>query len=263
MLFMIVNAGSQKLSTQQAALDDLVIAHDSLALENSDLQSRIVSATQGIARLDEPVQKRIAIMPHDGPAQMLAFILMIINEIEDLLATVDQDQRPFKDVVHQVREAAQDALADMRGMSSGLFLKPSHGIGGGGIGQKVDVKATNGALVMEVRQRAGDGHRCNHVDGCQTGPYRAEGHAVPHRDNRRNHGCPLGCGGRNHGYVFSADACKNRDCRNVKCAPRRVVAPAGSNAGFAALPCSGCDARSPRQPGLKHRISASDLSCNI
>jgi signal transduction histidine kinase len=70
------------------------------------------------ARIDDLVQRRLGAELHDGPAQLVALVLLRLDEI----GTASEATSASTAVVNELRRVASDALKDIRSISHGLFL---------------------------------------------------------------------------------------------------------------------------------------------
>ncbi|KKN70719.1 hypothetical protein LCGC14_0427890 [marine sediment metagenome] len=126
-LFAIVYRGSATIDRQNAALKQRFRQQVRLHRRNEQLREKMQNALRETARIDHVTQRRLGAELHDGPAQLLTFVLLRLDEIEDALRGVSATPSPVSSVVGQVRDAATDALADLRSISTGLFLPSIEG----------------------------------------------------------------------------------------------------------------------------------------
>lgn len=130
-LFLIVNRGSQTIVEQTQALESQLIEQERLHAANDELRNNVEKASREAARIDELSQRRIGAELHDGPAQLLAFILIRLDDVEAMLTKssdpklVEHNRAQVKDL----RKAAEEAMAEIRQISKGLFLRYLDDIG--------------------------------------------------------------------------------------------------------------------------------------
>ena len=121
LLSSIVYRGSLTIERQKAALRTRLIQQAKLHRANSALQERVLTALNESARIDEQIQRRIGAELHDGPTQLLALLLLRLDEIEAMLGRKIDSSRSHA-LIETVKHAAADALKDIRAISTGLFL---------------------------------------------------------------------------------------------------------------------------------------------
>ena len=121
-LFAIVYRGSQTIEQQKHDLEDRYARELRLHEHNAQLRGEMQSALRQTARIDHMIQRRLGAELHDGPAQLMAFVLLQLDEIEEELCDGDVDRAAARDTMAQVRAAVRDALGDLRAISAGLFL---------------------------------------------------------------------------------------------------------------------------------------------
>lgn len=123
LLFYIVRRGDLIIERQQIALRSQMQEQEQLHRQNASLQDRVATANQEFSRVGELILRRLGADLHDGPAQLLTLILLRLDELGELqerarLAGEDDGG----DALETIRSAAQDALRQVRNLSSGLAL---------------------------------------------------------------------------------------------------------------------------------------------
>ncbi|WP_162256710.1 histidine kinase [Mesorhizobium sp. Root695] len=74
-------------------------------------------------RPDSLNQKEIGQRIHDGPAQMLTFVMLRLDELDDLLRpTEGTTEREARQIIQDLKSASLDALNDLRQISRQLTL---------------------------------------------------------------------------------------------------------------------------------------------
>jgi len=114
-LFAIVYRGNVRIEQQRALLKSRIREQARLRSENSQLEKRIREALTESARTDDLNQRRLGAELHDGPAQLIALILLRLEEIESRAGETSA-------VVDALREVASEALKELRAISSDLFF---------------------------------------------------------------------------------------------------------------------------------------------
>jgi len=122
LLFVIVHRGSATIDQQKAALQLKLREQAKLHRTNERLREKMHAAMREASRIDDMIQKRLGAELHDGPAQLLTFVLLRLEEIDELLKAVPGPQSISHTVVEEVQSAASEALNELRSISTGLFL---------------------------------------------------------------------------------------------------------------------------------------------
>ena len=111
-LYGTVRKGSNTIEAQQ---NDLL----QKATQNAELRNKIEKAYWRADRLNEQFLRRLGADLHDGPAQLIGFALMSIDDLP-----IDQkalDAEP-SDTQEAIRSALEAAIRDIRNLSRGLML---------------------------------------------------------------------------------------------------------------------------------------------
>jgi len=111
----VVKRGSDTIVRQDAALTRQVAELSSLLAQNSRLHERVRQAAGRTTTLNEQALRRIGADLHDGPGQALGLALLRLDAAHSAEANEAQ-QADFE----IVRGAMQDALTEMRAITSGL-----------------------------------------------------------------------------------------------------------------------------------------------
>lgn len=122
LLFLIVRRGDRIIEKQQATLRQQMQDQQALHLQNAALQLRVNTANREFATINELTHRRLGADLHDGPAQLLTLILLRLDELADLCKTGQSD------ALETVRNAAQESLREIRGISRGLALPEINGL---------------------------------------------------------------------------------------------------------------------------------------
>ena len=117
-LFAIVYRGSTTIERQRALLRERLREQTRLRQNHSALEARMRTALSETARIDEQVQRRLGVELHDGPVQLVSFVLLRLDEMKSALAGV----RGSADTIEEVRASASRALKEIRSIASGLLL---------------------------------------------------------------------------------------------------------------------------------------------
>lgn len=103
--------GSRTIESQQRVLTERVV-------ELSDLRKRLQRASRRSTELNEIFLRRVGADLHDGPAQLLAFALLKLDELSSESTTSANRSA----LVLNIKEPLQDALTEIRSLSGGLTL---------------------------------------------------------------------------------------------------------------------------------------------
>jgi signal transduction histidine kinase len=117
-LFAIVYRGSAQIEQQKSLLRRKLSEQTRLQRAHSRLEKKIRDALTESARIDDLIQRRLGVELHDGPAQLIALILLRLDEIRNASAGTSASAA----VVDDLRRVASEALKDIRSISNGLFL---------------------------------------------------------------------------------------------------------------------------------------------
>ncbi|TWC34145.1 signal transduction histidine kinase [Pseudomonas sp. SJZ079] len=129
LLFCIVQGGDRIIERHQQTLRRQMHEQAQLLSQNGDLQRKIATAHQEFSQINELTLRRIGADLHDGPAQLLTLILVRLDELAALQERYQRNGHPLEgDVLETMRNAAQDALQEIRNISRGLALPEINGI---------------------------------------------------------------------------------------------------------------------------------------
>lgn len=121
-LFALVYRGSALITRQRTTLKLRLRQQHRLHRTNERLQANVQEALRETARIDHRIQRRLGAELHDGPAQLMTFVLLRLDEIEEGLNAKPDARAAAQHVLELVRRATAEALADLRSISTGLFL---------------------------------------------------------------------------------------------------------------------------------------------
>lgn len=123
LLFSIVRRGSLLILEQKKALETKIKEQSSLLQQNEELRTRVTKALHESAALSDKFLRRIGADLHDGPAQLLSLAVLRLHE---LVPGSNSASRKVKkqavEALAAIQSAAQDALAEIRNISSGVSL---------------------------------------------------------------------------------------------------------------------------------------------
>jgi signal transduction histidine kinase len=104
----------RSLRRQEATLREQVVELSDLLNQNARLHDRVRRAAERTTALNEQALRRIGGDLHDGPGQTLGLALLRLDLLDGA--------RPDPETVSVVRSAVQDALGEIRAISTGLRL---------------------------------------------------------------------------------------------------------------------------------------------
>ena len=114
LLFVIVLRGSRTIDAQRAALTRQLQDLTTMSAHNTALRERVQQAAARASAMNDQALRRIGADLHDGPAQLLGFAALRLDDLRDAVA----DE---KDVT-AVERAIKDAMREVRTISRGLLL---------------------------------------------------------------------------------------------------------------------------------------------
>jgi signal transduction histidine kinase len=112
----IMFRASNTIIRQKQLLDEQIVDLSRILEDNTELSQTIKSASLNAAVLNDRMLNRIGADLHDGPAQLLAYALMRIPSFSG-----NSSKQKITNV-SKVQQAIQDALREIREISSGLNL---------------------------------------------------------------------------------------------------------------------------------------------
>jgi signal transduction histidine kinase len=116
-LFSIVNRGSRLIEAQTETLRRQVFEVEASAHEIRRLQERSRRASLQLAELNESFLRRLGADLHDGPAQMLGFAALKMEEVRRARSTAARAK-----AVDIVEGVLQEAVREVRTIARGLLL---------------------------------------------------------------------------------------------------------------------------------------------
>ncbi|MGO4673218.1 sensor histidine kinase [Bosea sp. 2YAB26] len=116
-LFGIVHRGSRTIETQRKALERRVEETEQLLLENRQLSDRLQRASARVAELNEQFIRGIGADLHDGPAQLISFSILKIEDARNARSKAPRDRSLLT-----MQSALDEAMREIRSISKGLVL---------------------------------------------------------------------------------------------------------------------------------------------
>jgi len=116
-LFRKLRKALKKLDKQEGVLKENFKNLSETLEANQAMRANIQTASSRAVELNEQFLRRVGADLHDGPAQMIGYANMRMNNIAALDAAKDLGQE-----FQSVKQALEDSLEEIRGISSGLVL---------------------------------------------------------------------------------------------------------------------------------------------
>lgn len=118
-LFVVVHRGSATIKRQRAAIKQRFREKVLLHRKNDVLKAATEAALRTAARIDDLVHTRLGAELHDGPAQLISFVLLRLEALEQ-----EPNGRPSSSraLLTELRSALQDALKELRAIAADLLL---------------------------------------------------------------------------------------------------------------------------------------------
>ncbi len=116
-LYYTFRRGIKTIEQQEEKLNHQISRLSNLLNDNKSLQQSMKTASARAVELNEQFLRRVGADLHDGPAQMIGFAVLRLNQVSK-----QEPAKHFGHEFHAVREALDDSLEEIRGISSGLVL---------------------------------------------------------------------------------------------------------------------------------------------
>ena len=116
-LFHNFMAGLRIIEGQEKELNLQISRLSNLLLDHKDVRKSMKTASSRAVELNEQFLRRVGSDLHDGPAQSLGFAILRLGKISQHEAV-----KKLSHEFHVVKEALENSLEEVRGISSGLVL---------------------------------------------------------------------------------------------------------------------------------------------
>lgn len=117
MLYWNFRRGVKTIELQEQKMNQQISRLSSLLAANKGLQKSMKTASARAVELNEQFLRRVGADLHDGPAQMIGYAVLRLNSISK-----QELAKQFSNEFHAVRDALDESLDEIRGISSGLVL---------------------------------------------------------------------------------------------------------------------------------------------
>jgi signal transduction histidine kinase len=116
-LYFSFRRGVQTIEDQEERLNQQITRLSNLLSINKTMQKSMKTASARAVELNEQFLRRVGADLHDGPAQMIGYAVLRLNKLSR-----DQAVKELGHEFHAVKEALDESLDEIRGISSGLVL---------------------------------------------------------------------------------------------------------------------------------------------
>lgn len=109
--------GLKTIDGQEAQMNKQILRLSNLLSINKTMQKSMKTASSRAVELNEQFLRRVGSDLHDGPAQLIGYAVLRLDRI-----TKEESSSELKQEFHVVKEALDNSLTEIRGISSGLVL---------------------------------------------------------------------------------------------------------------------------------------------
>ena len=117
LLYVTFLRGIRTIDEQEQKLNQQIASLSNLLTINKSMQRSIRTASARAVELNEQFLRRVGADLHDGPAQMIGFSIMRLNQ-----ALEKDESGLIGPEFHAIKQALEESLEEIRGISSGLVL---------------------------------------------------------------------------------------------------------------------------------------------
>lgn len=117
LLYITFLRGIKTIEEQEQRLNKQISSLSNLLTINKSMQRSIRTASARAVELNEQFLRRVGADLHDGPAQMIGFSVMRLNQ-----ALEKDESGLIGPEFHAIKQALEESLEEIRGISSGLVL---------------------------------------------------------------------------------------------------------------------------------------------
>ena len=109
--------GLKTIDSQETQMNKQILRLSNLLKINKTMQRSMKTASSRAVELNEQFLRRVGSDLHDGPAQSIGYAVLRLDRI-----TKEESSSELKQEFHVVKEALDNSLTEIRGISSGLVL---------------------------------------------------------------------------------------------------------------------------------------------
>lgn len=117
LLAIIVFQGSRTIDLQKVELQNRLLQVSEKSKQNKNLSQRVQKASERVSELNERFLRKTSAELHDGPAQLLGFAALRIEEVGKI-----RDAKKRNKELNVIRKALDSAMQEIRNISKGLSL---------------------------------------------------------------------------------------------------------------------------------------------
>lgn len=117
LLYRNFRRGIDTIEDQERVLNHQIARLSSLLSINKNMQKSIKTASARAVELNEQFLRRVGADLHDGPAQMIGYAMLRLNKVSK-----EEAVKKLGHEFHAVKDALEESLEEIRGISSGLVL---------------------------------------------------------------------------------------------------------------------------------------------
>jgi signal transduction histidine kinase len=120
--------GVRTIETQRSEVGRLSQSNGQLERQYETLTQDVENAQRNLNEIDRLFRRRVGLELHDGPSQLLAYVLMNLDEIAELEQSAKTDATmgeakltERRAQIERIKHATSEALRDIRAISTSLF----------------------------------------------------------------------------------------------------------------------------------------------
>jgi signal transduction histidine kinase len=116
-LYLFYRHGTRIIASQGAAISAMKDDQEALTRENKEIEGNLAAARTQLRDIDELVRRRIGQELHDGPAQLLGYLTLSLENLTQVQRLKEIDS----DALRAVQQAAERAQKEIRDISNRLL----------------------------------------------------------------------------------------------------------------------------------------------
>ncbi len=121
-LYVMVTKGTHTIDNQRAKLKSLGDAQEDLVRQSEAIAREVEVGKRNLVEIDRLFRRRVGLELHDGPSQLLTFVLLNLDEIADIdIKSGGANSQEVRAQIERTKQVAADALKEVRSISASLF----------------------------------------------------------------------------------------------------------------------------------------------
>jgi signal transduction histidine kinase len=127
-IYITVTQGMHTIVDQREEVGRLRASNEHLEGQHETLKQDVEAAQRNLNEIDRLFRRRVGLELHDGPSQLLTFVLMNLDEIAELEESAerasgrgDEKSAALRAQIVRVKQVTREALRDIRAISTTLF----------------------------------------------------------------------------------------------------------------------------------------------